>query len=223
MRNNRITGDGGTTGVPARMRHGVLFAAVFGGLLTVGQAVAAPETLKARLDTSQESFFTLDFGAFGGERDALLTNTKFQLELDAEANTARFVKYEQNIAPISLPDGAGGEVSTGDIRVEIVPGTSTGVYDADTGEFVTSETYAVHFDGDLSAFGIASPVLLPSESSGVVTFNNNLAGSIAMTWFGNGTLGGFLPFNYACTVNTLFRVAIGSGPVAAGPAIPDAG
>lgn len=205
MRIDRITRNRAKAAGSARMRSSATFVAAMACLVTVGQAVAAPQTLSARLDTSQVSFFTLDFGEYGGERAALLSNTTFRLEIDADLQSARFLSYEQEIDPIMLPDGAGGDISTGNIRVEVVPGTSSGVFDRSTGEFTTSETYAVYFEGDLSAFGIESPVLLPSESNGTIAFNRAAAGSIGMQWFGSGVLANFLPFHYACTVNTLFR------------------
>jgi hypothetical protein len=152
------------------------------------------------------STFTLDFGPYGGSREAQISNTDFILELDAATGSAAFAAYYQNVDPLLLP----GDISTGDIVVQVVPGTSTGMYYPETGAFATSEFYAVHFTGDLSAFGLTSPAYLPGNSTGQVTFDDSDSGTIEMSWSGQGELpnpsdpANPIPFSYVCRVNTVF-------------------
>lgn len=184
-------------------KFGTMLAIAAASLMTVSGAKASPTSLIATLDATVDSFFTLDFGDAGGERGAFLSSTNFELKIDPRAGTAEFARYHQNIEPILLPFGPDG-LSTGDITVEIVPGSSSGHYDAETGEFLTSDLYAITFSADLSVFGLFSPILLPSTSSGVVTYDTNWTGIIEMNWFGGGALAGLMPFQYTCTVNTTF-------------------
>ena len=69
--------------------------------------------------------------------------------------------------------------------------------------FTTNDIYAGHFTGDLSAFGIVSPFVLPSTSSAAVTFTGVSQGSTDLLWLGEGLLGG-QDFSYQCVVRGTF-------------------
>jgi hypothetical protein len=178
------------------------------GLLAASAVSADSLLLRAENDPANVSFFTLDFGKFGGETSAVITSTQYVLKIDPDAHTARFVQYHQELDPLMLPGG----ISTGDLTIEIVPDTSSGTYDPATGEFTTSEFYAIHFTGNLKPFGLTSPIFLPSDSNGTVRFDGALNGTIQMVWNGAGELQNPnnpnepISFEYACTVNTLFDV-----------------
>jgi len=180
----------------------LVLAAVFSG----GRASAAPVALLAGQVQTPASSFSLDFGAYGGVSSALISQTDFALEIDADLGTARFAQYQQSIAPLVLPGG----FSTGNIRVEVVAGSSAGTLDVLTGEFTTSEQYAIHFDGDLSAFNLTSPVVLPSTSSGTVTLTALTGGNVIMAWTGSSVLPNpfdltnYIPFSYTCSVTAAF-------------------
>lgn len=178
--------------------------ALSAAILTLGLAVAvqaAPQTLNARQHHSESSTFTLNFG--DGPREADISTTQFQLEVDAVAGTARFVNYLQHIDPLSLPGG----FTTGNITVEIEPGLETGTYDAATGVFITTDTYLVSFEEDLSLLGLESPVRLESSSSGVVDFGGARFGRIDLGWEGEGLLGQTgITFAYTCEVATVFGI-----------------
>ncbi len=152
------------------------------------------------------SFFTLDFGPGIGRTTADITATTFALSVNADLGTARFSSYHQELDPIILPGG----FSTGELTINIVPGSSTGTYDELSGMYHTSELYAVSFDGDLSAFGLQSPVFLPSESIGQLSLQAGEPGTVTMVWQGAGQLANpfdpnsFLDFTYFCSVNTMF-------------------
>ncbi len=188
------------------MPYGMLSAAVLGtSLILATQAPAQSMHLKAVSNPETESTFTLDFGALG-RSTAGITTTNFDLAVSSTERTASFVDYFQEIDPIELPGG----FSTGNIVVEIVPGSSFGEFDPVTGEFNTEEMFAIFFEGDLSAFGIESPVLLPSSSSGNVVFLPGRFGEIEMDWFGDGALldpldpNATINFSYVCKVSTVF-------------------
>ena len=161
------------------------------GLLTAGllagiaaHAAAADEQfLLTQQETGVRSFFTLDFGPFG-QTEGEVSNTRFLLKLDRTNNTAEFLKYRQDIDSLTLPGG----FETGDIIVTVVPGSSAGVFDPATGEFKTQEEYLIFFEGDLSKFGIVSPISLPSTSRGTVTFDTPRNGGVVQTWEGEGIL-----------------------------------
>lgn len=181
-------------------------AIVLAAMLSGGRAAADPVALMATQAPSPASSFSLDFGTFGGVASAHISQTDFALEIDADLGTAQFAQYEQTIAPLILPGG----FSTGNIRVEVVPGSSAGTLDVLTGEFTTEELYAVHFDGDLSAFNLTSPVVLPSTSAGTVRLSALSGGDILMAWDGTSQLlNPFDPstqisFNYTCAVTAAF-------------------
>jgi hypothetical protein len=174
-------------------------------VLTV--ATAAPAgmvSLTATHDPTQPNFFTLNFPPeYGGPRSGLISATDFVLGYDDLAGTAQFESYFQNIDSIELPGG----VQTGAITVTVVPGTSSGTFDVNTGQFSTSEDYSITFENDLSMFGLVSPVVLPSGSTGLVDFANL---RIGQEWAGDGAIGNPsdpknpIDFAYVCVVNTTF-------------------
>jgi len=169
-------------------------------------APARPLSIVTNENPAAPGAFTLNFGDVGIEARGNITSTNYELSVDPVQGTARFVRYLQHVQPLALPGG----ISTGDITVEVVAGSSTGSFDASTRTFTTSEMYAVHFTGDLSAFGLTSPVLLPSSSSGVVAVDPVEGGGVTMDWIGSGELSNPfdpsnpLTFNYRCAVNTVF-------------------
>ncbi len=175
-------------------------------LLSGWPALAEPAILIAGNDPAVPSSFTLDFGEAGGIASARIATTDIALEVDPDRGTARFADYFQNVEPLLLPGG----ISTGNLTIEIVQGSSVGSYDELTGEFVTEDLYAIHFEGDLSALGLESPVILESTSSGVVTLNADLGSRIAMDWSGEGVLVNpfdplsLIEFSYTCRVSAAF-------------------
>jgi hypothetical protein len=175
-------------------------------MLSGGRASADPIAIVAGQTPARASSFSLDFGAFGGVSSALISQTDFALEIDADLGTAQFTQYEQAVDPLILPGG----FSTGNIRVEVVPGSSRGGFDKLTGEFTTEELYAVYFDGDLSAFHLTSPVVLPSTSSGTITLTAITGGNVIMAWTGVSQLPNpfdpstYIPFSYTCSVTAAF-------------------
>lgn len=166
-------------------------------------AVAEDQFLVALQDAKVRSFFTLDFGPFGSS-EGEVSDTRFLFHINRTDNTAGFITYNQNIDSLTLP----GDYETGDIHVTIVPGSSSGTFDPDTGEFETQEEYLVFFDGDLSKFGIESPFRLPSTSRGTITFSDARSGGVVQVWEGEGELENpFDPknpliFTYTCTVES---------------------
>lgn len=191
-------------GAFARGSAALVLAAVFSG----GGAAADPVALVATQAPTPASSFTLDFdfGVFVETVSAQISRTDFELEIDADLGTAQFAQYKQSIDPLILPGG----FSTGNIRVEIVPGTSGGTLNVLTGEFTTEELYAVYFDGDLSAFQLTSPVVLPSASAGTVKLSALSGGDVLMAWAGTSQLPNpfdpttFIAFKYTCEVTTEF-------------------
>ncbi len=188
--------------------HGRLLGAICVFAAMVCPASAEPVRVAARQDTSIPSYFTLNFPVLGelGRNDALIARTDLELEIDAVAGTARFVRYEQDVDPLTLPGG----ISTGNLRIEIVPNSSTGTFDPATGQFLTSETYLVHFDGDLSAYGLMSPVALPSSSTGFASVASTTSGQVDFRWDGVGQLanpfapGTMIDFTYICSLFASF-------------------
>ncbi len=174
------------------------------GVLVISQAAAAPLTLNTEQNPAIQSSFTLDFGEFGGERTALVSATQFDLQIDPAQGTARFLNYHQNVDPLTLPGG----FSTGNITITIEESLG-GEFDRTTGAFTTDDVYAVHFDGDLSAYGIESPFILPGSAGGVVGFDSISTGSADMAWAGEGVLEApfralDIPFAYTCSVSGVF-------------------
>ncbi len=198
------------TRMTVRGARGRTFA-IAAGMMTVcclsaAPAWAKPFSLLTREDPAQVSAFTLNFGELGGVSSASIARTDYELELDAPLGLARFANYRQEVRPLTLPGG----FSTGNIIVEVVAGSSQGSFDPRTGQFTTSELYAVYFEGDLSAYGLTSPVILPSTSAGAVAISPETGGTIRMAWVGQGELADpFDPnsrvsFTYTCDVNTVF-------------------
>ena len=167
---------------------------------------AQPLSIVTNENPAEPGAFTLDFGDLGMVARSNITSTTYELSIDPVHGTAHLVSYLQHVQPLTLPGG----LSTGDITVEIVQGSSSGSFDSLTRTFTTSEMYAVHFTGDLSAFGLTSPVLLPSSSIGELLVDPVLGGQVSMDWDGIGQLANPfdpehpLTFSYVCAVNTLF-------------------
>lgn len=205
MRRNRlIAWRGGFGGLKLLVRGTA--ALVLAALLSGGRASAEPVALVATQAPTPASSFILDFGPYGGVASANISQTDFSLEIDASVEMARFVQYKQFVEPLTLPGG----ISTGNIRVEVVPGTSTGTLNVLTGAFTTEELYAVHFDGDLSAYDLTSPVFLPSASAGTLKLSALTGGDVVMAWAGTSQLTNpFDPstqisFDYTCAVRASF-------------------
>ena len=155
---------------------GLITAGLLAGMAAHAAAHAAAadqQFLLTEQDTSVRSFFTLDFGKFGSTEGEVF-DTRFLFRIDRDENTAGFLKYTQNIDSLTLPGG----FETGAITVEVVPGTSAGVFDPATGEFETQEDYLIFFEGDLSKFGITSPLTLPSTSRGTISFDDPRSGGV---------------------------------------------
>lgn len=187
----------------------MLSACALVGLAAAASAQSAPAwplSVLTSENPAKPGSFTLDFGDLGFKTSSHILSTNYELSVDVVQGTARFVSYIQHVEPLTLPGG----ISTGDITVEVVEGSSTGFFDPFTRTFTTSEMYAVHFTGNLSAFGLTSPVLLPSSSTGEVAVDPVEGGEVTMDWIGTGQLSNpFNPsapltFRYRCDVNTLF-------------------
>jgi hypothetical protein len=192
------------------MRH-ALWAAVSG--LAASSAMAGAQALIADQDFAETSAFSLNF-AFLPASPSDISFTQFDVEVDPLSGTAVFVDYYQEVAALTLPSPDGqGVLSTGPLVIEIVPGSSQGTFDPVTREFQTFDLYAIHFTGDLSAFGLSSPVILPGDSLGkILNADANLAaGDIALDWDGEGFLPNPgdptqpIPFTYTCSTKTNFE------------------
>lgn len=178
--------------------------------LLAGITNAGPQTFVATLDQTPglESSFTFDFGG-GFLESATISDTEFTLEVDSDASplgSARFLSYQQQIESINLPDPTGGStpIPTGALTVEVLKGTSNpGTYNATTGEFTTSETYRIHYTGDLSAYGLLGGFVdLPSQSAGRIMEDNGIT-RIQQNWAGTYTFPGTnVTLGYTCSVNT---------------------
>lgn len=158
-------------------------------------------------DPTQPNAFTLTFDeAYGGTRVANITQSQITLEI-CDDGTARFVDYYQECDSLTLPGG----FETGALTI-LISDSQPQNWNPSTGEFTTSDLYAIHFEGDLSAFGIGSPFVLPGSSGGVVTFDAPTTGRIGMNWEGGAALPNpfdptqFIPFTYSCQVNLSFEV-----------------
>lgn len=178
------------------------FFAVVLGMLVTTSAMAAPVSVNFTQNAQVQSGFTLDFG-FGpdGVTSASVADTTYELEIDPAAGTARFISYYQNVDELFLPT-PNGPVGTGAITIEIIASLG-GTFDRETGSFVTNDIYAVNFTGDLSAFGIESPFILPSSSTATVVFDSPNSGNSVLTWAGGSELAG-APFTYTCEVHGSF-------------------
>ena len=171
--------------------------------LMIGAARADLQVLIADQDPNQQSFFTLDFGAAGGETTGFISNTRVSLAIDVATKIVRIASYHQNVEALMLPGG----FSTGAIVISIIPGSSSGEFDPDTGEFTTNEFYEIAFEGDLSAFGLFSPVFLPGASNGIIENGPN-GRTISQAWIGTGQLNNPqnpkqpIIFEYTCEIHT---------------------
>ncbi len=183
------------SGLRGSIRGG--FLALLAGCAMASPSLGAPMRIQARQDQRVESSFALDFGQ-GGTASAMISQTTFELEIDGINGSAKFTNYDQNIDSLTLPGG----LNTGAIRVQIVTDSSTGTYNRATGEFTTDELYSIEFDGDLSAAGLFSPVVLPSHSVGILDLEDMATGRVTMNWAGNTAV----PFDisYACSLFAAF-------------------
>ena len=173
------------------------------GLLAATTVQAAPIRVNATEDSAQPGFFTLDFGAKIGSTSGQITSTDYGLEVDPEAGTARLVDYYQEVESLNLFG-----FPTGAITVEVVPGSSTGTYDKTTREFTTTELYSISFTADLSAFGLFSPIELPSTSTGTVDITpGGLNSHVNLQWAGSSDIIAGQEFTYTCEVNTEFSAS----------------
>lgn len=178
-------------------------------MVLAADVVAQETTVSAVHDPNVQSSFTLNFADLGIQTSSDIINTDFQIAIDEAAGTARFVQYEQTVEPLILPGPTPEGISTGDLSIRIVPGSSSGTYNPTTETFTTSDQYEISFTGDLSAFGLTSPVTLPSATVGQVKGGTANAREIQMNWSGLGQLANPaapsnpLNFNYVCQVNTL--------------------
>jgi hypothetical protein len=176
------------------------------GLAAAASAQARPLSIVTNENPAEPGAFTLSFGDLGLEARSNITSTNYELSVDAVHGTAHFVSYLQHVQPLTLPGG----LSTGDIIVTVVPGSSSGSFDPITRTFTTSEMYEIAFSGDLSAFGLESPVQLPSTSIGQLAVDLLDGGEVTMDWDGAGLLSNPfdpstpLSFTYRCAVNTVF-------------------
>lgn len=194
----------------SRSTHRAIPMTVLGllGASSASTSVADCLRLAASNDPGQQNAFTLTFAPeFGGTRTANITSSEILLEVCSDTGQARFIDYYQEGEPLTLPDGA----STGDLTILIDDSQSVSFAPA-TGIFETNDLYAIHFTGDLSAYQIGSPFVLPDNSVGTVNFETPSSGTINMDWTGGAALpnpfvpGEFIPFTYACVVNARFTV-----------------
>lgn len=183
-------------------------------MLFAATAAAEPVILVGQHNPNQTNEFTVEFPPeLGGPQTADIPLTKFVLEVDPEAGTARLLSWYQKVDELLL---AG--IPTGDITVALAD-VSSGVTDLpaaapqEQGEFETVEAFNVFFEGDLSDFGLESPFFTPSSSTGTILFRSATQGQVFMEWSGPGEIPNpsepsepFL-FNYVCTINATFVVA----------------
>lgn len=190
-------------------------AFISGAVLAGGLAVGASGGIKV-LTADQDPVASSEFSlAFGGApaSPSQITFTQFDVQVDVLTGTAQFTDYYQEVDPLLLPLPDGSFVSTGALVIEIVPGSSFGTFDASTNTFQTTDLYAIHFTGDLSAFGFSSPVILPGDSFGLIIDNGTELelGDISLSWDGQGELPNPLdpsnpiPFAYTCETSTNFE------------------
>lgn len=171
-------------------------------------ANASQIALVASQVSTPESTFTL---SSGGQAlpSSFISNTNFVLLVDDQptpSGAAQFQNYYQNVAPLTLSDGQGGFVNTGDLTIEIEPGSSgISSYSPETGLFQTTETYKVSYTGDLRPIGLENGgfVLFPSTSTGQISFDSMdpSRGVITQNWAGSYEP---LGLDYTCVVNTSF-------------------
>jgi len=182
----------------------LVLAGVTGMVLIPSAASAAPITLLAeQSQAEQPSSFTLNFEGFGQPESAQISQTQFDLELDPDTGAARFTHYTQQIDAITLPGG----ISTGNLTVELLSVTSAGSFDDLSGQFETSEMYRISFDGDLTPYGLSSPVDLPSASLGTIALSAAEGGRVTLLWDGVHILNspfGPISLRYTCDLAAAF-------------------
>ena len=172
---------------------------------TTTAPAAEPDFIIAWDTAENPGSFTLNFVDIGVKAVGDITRTRQALKIDGDTGLVSFIYYDQDVSELILPGG----ISTGALHIEILE--SVGVsFDPKTGEFVTDDLYAVHFEGDLEAFGIESPFIMPGSSSGIIEYTDEDGGQLLMAWEGEG----FLPnpkdpenplrFTYTCEMNNDF-------------------
>lgn len=184
-------------------RLGLACALAVASLLCATSARAASSTIHTYENPDVPTVFNLDFPDLAISSTSNVIATRFTMEIDPDAGTARFTAYDQYIEPLSLPLG----ISTGLIHVSIT--SSEGTYDAVTKTFVTNDQYEISFANDLSFFGFTSPVVIPSTSHG--TFKNSTARgqNVEMAWTGDGELANSdnpdepFKYTYTCRSSTI--------------------
>lgn len=185
------------------MKRSLTILAALSALVAAAPALAAVETLNAYENSQVTTSFDLVFPELGINSTSNVFYTRFELDIDAELGTARFVKYDQEIDSLAMPLG----IQTGALTVRIVD--SDGTYDPFSGVFVTNDTYEITFANDLSFFGFESPVLLPATSHGTITTDSDGRRTIQMNWEGQGELANSdnpaepFRYTYTCRVNTV--------------------
>lgn len=181
----------------------------------LGQSVQSAQTYYGYEDANFQTSFRLDFPALGISSSSRVFYTRFKLDIDEDAGKARFVSYEQEIEPLTLPLG----ISTGTLRVRIQ--NSDGTYNAATGAIKTNDDYNITFTNDLSAFGFESPVVLPAVSEGTITTEADGSRYLEMQWQGDGELANSEnpsePYKFTYTCKTRSRVVESQAAV---PALP---
>jgi len=187
----------------------ILGASAISCLGVLAGASADCQRLIASNNPDLPNSFVLEFAPeMGGTRTANISRTDMILELCPDTGQARFIDYYQEAEPLILPDGS----STGDLTILVANSQSVG-YTVGTGVFETLDLYEIHFAGDLSAFSLTSPFVLPDNSQGTVVYETPGTGTITMQWTGGAALpnpfvpGEFIPFSYTCNVNQRFVVA----------------
>ena len=103
-------------------------------------AHARPFSIVTHENPAEPGEFTLTFGGLGLNAASHITSTNYELSIDPIHGSARFVSYLQHVQPLALPGG----ISTGDITVEIVGGSSSGSFDPLTRTFTTSDLSLIH-------------------------------------------------------------------------------
>lgn len=176
--------------------------------MSAASVSAAPISVQAIQAPNPASTFQLSF-AGNPLPSSFISNTSFALTVDNEpvgTGAASFQSYYQDVAPLTIPDGQGGFVNTGDLTVEIVPGSSgISSFDAGTGIFTTTETYKISYTGDLTSIGLENGgfILFPSTSTGIIAFDpiDPSIGTVVQNWQGT-----YLPLglDYTCSVHANF-------------------
>ncbi|MCB9852719.1 MAG: hypothetical protein H6819_06460 [Phycisphaerales bacterium] len=195
--------------------RGLAAFVVLAGLSAAPAMAQNARTVFGYEDSDFETSFSLNFPALGITSSSKVFYTRFKLEIDELAGTARFTSYEQEIDPLILPLG----ISTGALRVQIQ--NSQGTYNSLTNTFVTNDDYNITFTNDLSSFGFESPVILPAVSEGRVTTDVNGDRFVEMDWQGDGELANSEnpsePYKFTYKCSTRSRLADSAEAV---PALP---